>query len=131
MDATSVETLHDTNVYDVYALTIDYTSQKLYWVNTNNRHIESSNCNGTERVIISTAAEISYSWGIAVFAGDIYWTEYYSRKVYKLPLNSSTVFTIAESVTYLYGLQIYSKEKQVQGINIISLHFARIHNLPQ
>ena len=119
MDGTSVETLHDTNVYNVYAITLDYTSQKLYWVNTNNRHIESSNCNGTERVIISTAAEIFYSWGIAIFDGDIYWTEYYSRKVYKLPLNSSTVFTIAESITTLYGLQIYSKEKQVQGINII------------
>ena len=118
MDGTSVETLHDTNVYDVHALTLDYTSQKLYWVDNINDHIEMSNCNGTERVVVSTAAEIDYSRGIAVFAGDIFWTEHYTRKVYKLPLNSSTVFTIAESVTNLYGLQIYSKVKQPQGEEI-------------
>ena len=116
MDGTSVETLH--NVYNVFTLTLDYTSQKLYWVDNINDHIEMSNCNGTERVVVSTAAEIDYSRGIAVFAGDIFWTEYYSRKVYKLPLNSSTVFTIAESVTNLYGLQIYSKEKQPLGEEI-------------
>lgn len=115
MDGKSISTLHNSNLYYPRVLALDYHSQKLYWIH--NSRLESSNSDGTGRVLIIVSSLIGSPLSISMFGEYLYWTAYQS--IYRVSLNSpyniSTVLN-SELLSSLYGLQVYSKEKQPEGM---------------
>ena len=120
MDGKSISTLHNSSLGYPSVLAIDYGSQKLYWIH--NSQLESSNSDGTGRVTIFVSSELGSPQSVSVFGEYLYWTQYQS--IYLVPLNSPMrVTTVLNNglLSNLYGLQIYSKEKQPEGIVIVYL----------
>ena len=114
MDGKSVSTLHNSSLGYLRVLALDYSSQKLYWIHNN--ALESSNSDGTGRMVIFVSSEIGSPLSVSVFGEYLYWTAHQS--IYRVPVNSpinvSTVLN-SELLSNLYGLQVYSKEKQPEG----------------
>ena len=114
MDGKSISTLHNSSLGYLRVLAIDYGSQKLYWIH--NSQLESSNSDGTGRATIFVSSELGSPQSVSVFGEYLYGTQYQS--IYRVPLNSPTnITTVLDSgfLRTLYGLQVYSKEKQPEG----------------
>ncbi len=68
MDGTSRTILHSTDIYQAYGLTLDYTSQTLYWADYTLRRLESSSVDGSNRVLLTTMG-IQSPYYMTFFAG--------------------------------------------------------------
>ena len=58
MAGTSRSVLHTNNLVAPIGLTIDYSSQTLYWIDTARRRIESSSVDGSNRRTVTTLGNI-------------------------------------------------------------------------
>ena len=62
-------------------LTIDYTSDRIFWADSKRDYIGSSNLDGSN--IIAVAKNIPNPYGLAVFEDNIYWTNYRGGQVFR------------------------------------------------
>ena len=118
MDGTSRSVLHNNNLVAPIGLTIDYSSQTLYWIDTARRRIESSSVDGSNRRTVTTLGNIR-PWGMVFYNGNLYWGNRTNR--------SSTIYTASTSFpsprvlldfTFNYhphGIQVVSSSRQLQG----------------
>ncbi len=67
--------LHSTDLIWPNDLTIDFTTQTLYWVDANLDKIESSNLDGTNRTLL-TQSLILHPFSITMFSGMLYWSDW-------------------------------------------------------
>ena len=70
-------------------LTLDYNFQRLYWVDANLDRIESSNVNGTDRVIV-TRQLILHPFSITFYDGHLYWSDWIIDQVLHTSLTDPT-----------------------------------------
>ena len=110
MDGTSQTVLHNTGLVWPNGLTIDYATQTLYWVDAQLDRIETSTASGTGRRILSTT-NIYHPFGIDVFQGTLYWTDWQARAVLKASVSQPT------SVQYV----IYNLYLDPMSIRTVSL----------
>ncbi|KOX76539.1 Vitellogenin receptor [Melipona quadrifasciata] len=97
----------------VFALTIDYTRSKLYWSNTFHKTIESSNLDGSNRVVVLNTL-IYQALSISIYEDSLYWL-------------ISTTGTIRKCK--LYGDK--SCTTIIIGISNIDKHFIISHTIKQ
>ena len=137
MDGTNLTILHDTNLSAPYDLTLDYDTQTLYWADYNLNKIEKSSTDGSGRAVLTTS-NVQDPYSITFFAGRLYWTDSYYRKLYTTPVVTPAVTTITAYQTYyLYGIQAIAEDRQPQGkclhscttIIFITLHNAQVITL--
>ena len=116
MDGDSREVLHSTSLADVYAITMDYESQELYWADFTLNKIESSNVNGSDRTTLTSSVRDPYS--MAYFNGTLYWGDNtYNRVLTGTVTSPGTGTFLGGSVSYdVYGINIVSKDTQPLGI---------------
>ena len=62
-------------------LTIDYTSDRIFWADTKRNYIGSSNLEGADMVIFAESIQSPY--GLTVFEDSIYWTNYRGGQVFR------------------------------------------------
>ena len=62
-------------------LTIDYTSDRIFWVDGKRNYIGSSDLDGSKMVVVAT--NIQHPFGLTVFEDFVYWTNYRGRKVFR------------------------------------------------
>ena len=112
MDGNSRMVLHNTNLRDTYAITIDYENQVLYWADFTLNKIESSNVDGTNRRTLTTSVRDPYS--ITYFNGRLYWGDNYYNRILTGPATSPGSGTyLGGSVRYdVYGIHVISREAQ-------------------
>lgn len=92
MDGTNVETLHSERVKSPTALTIDYETQTIYWIDSHQRVLEMSNVDGSNRTEL--AKNISTSpFSMDIFDGFIYWSDNIDNTIYYAPVSSPTNIT--------------------------------------
>ena len=120
MDGTSRSVLHNDNLVDPIGLTIDYSSQTLYWIDarTLGPRIESSSVDGSNRRTVTTLDDI-LPWGMVFYNGNLYWTDRTngSRTIY----TASTSFPSPRNLLEFtfnhapHGIQVVSSSRQSQG----------------
>lgn len=115
MDGSSRTVLHSTNLWDTYAITMDYESQILYWADYTLNKIESSNVDGSNRLILSTSVRDPYS--MAYYDGRLYWGDNYFNRILTGPAASPGSGTyLGGGVAYdVYGIHIISRDTQPLG----------------
>ena len=98
-------------------LTIDYVSEKLFWVDAKLHSIVSSNYDGTGIVrILSSQTNLKHPFAITVFEDFLYWTDWETEAIHR-----ANKFTGANSTSIALGLyspmdiHMYHKLKQVKG----------------
>lgn len=57
-------------------LTIDFTLNRLYWIDAKLRRIETCDMNGHHRVLVRKLSFYSHPFAISVFEDHIYWTDW-------------------------------------------------------
>jgi len=74
MDGTSRTVLHSTGLTFPSGITLDYTSQTLYWIDAIGLRIESSDVDGSNRQIVTTSSIIDHGelyTTLEIFIGQI------------------------------------------------------------
>lgn len=107
--------LHNTNLADTYAITIDFDNQVLYWADITLNKIETSSVDGSNRRTLTTSLRDPFS--IAYYNGRLYWGDNSFNRIL-----TGTV-TAPGSGTYIggglsydaYGIHIVSRETQPLG----------------
>ncbi len=147
MDGSGIETvvlLNNTYIVHTFAFTLDYSQQRLYWMNSSDscyytNYIESSRVDGSGRRIAYDPSNSRYgsngcyygyyrqTQAIDFFGGAIY---LYSRRNYDIiktevgnVLNITRFHYVSNYMcqsSYMYPvLKVISPERQLQGIHII------------
>lgn len=88
MDGNSRTILHSSGLSLVYALTIDYQTQTLYWADHAHNRIESSSVNGSNRRILTSS--LRDPWAITFYGGVLYWTDTYFDRIYSFSVRTSS-----------------------------------------
>ena len=118
MAGTSRSVLHNNNLVDPIGLTIDYSSQTLYWIDGRTFRIERSSVDGSNRRTVTTLGNI-LPWGMVFYNGNLYWGDRTngSRTIY----TASTSFPSPRNLLDFrfsnqpLGIQVVSSSRQLQG----------------
>lgn len=112
MEGSSHTIIHSTNLQRPRALAIDYQTQIIYW--TDNNKLESSNTNGSNRIVLNSNLRNAYS--MVFFNGALYWTDQSNRGIYTIQTSSPNNITLVlYTGNYLYGIQVFDKNVQFEG----------------
>ena len=114
MDGVNMMTLHIMRLSNPYGLAIDYGTQTLYWTDYSYGLIESSNTDGSNRQIISTAPFNPF--GLAVYDRKVYWSERDHGSIYSAPITFTANSTVVTYVSNPTGIRIIAQEMQPHGM---------------
>ena len=120
MDGTSRTVLHNSRLTSPTGITLDYTTQTLYWIDADRFRIESSAVDGSNRQVVTSTVNENFPWGIVYYSGNLYWTDrngnrsviYTSSARFPSPRNLLSGFTL----NFLpLGIEVVSSSRQVLG----------------
>ena len=117
MDGTSREVLHNTNLVWPNALTLDYDTQILYWMDAWLDKFESSNADGSNRRLLSTT-HIYHPFGLTLCQNRFYWTDWLLNAVLTAPINRPTAVSVVIRGLTLdpMGIICVSLDRQLAGL---------------
>ena len=109
----SRQTLHSTELAWPNALTIDYTSQTLYWADAKLNKIERSNVDGSSRTLLTTNL-ILHPFGLTYHAGYLYWSDWQTDQITTTPIDDpdNVTVVIASLNTEPMGLEVVATSRQ-------------------
>jgi hypothetical protein len=100
-------------------LTLDYESDRLFWVDAKLHIIVSSDLNGLRRQILLTSFKyLMHPFSIAVFEDDVFWTDWQTQSIHKVNrlnspnLNDSHVQLVADKLLMPMDIAVYHTLKQ-------------------
>lgn len=116
MDGLARRVIHNTGLGWPNALTLDYETQVLYWADANLDRIESSQADGTNRVLI-TQRFIIHPFSITVSDGNLYWTDWAFDSVLSAPISSpdSTRLVVGRLDTEPMNIHVIARTRQPTG----------------
>ena len=119
MDGTSRVALHSTNLRWPNALTLDYNTQTLYWMDAFLDKLESSNADGSNRRLLSRT-QIRHPFGVTFYQNRLYWTDWQLNTVYSASVSRPTVVSVVRSGLRLdpMGISVVSVERQPAGLQM-------------
>ena len=98
-------------------LTIDYTSDRLYWVDAKHRVIESINISGTDRKKVVTRG-LHHPFSITVFEDSIFWTDWHFKSISSAnKVNGRGYKTIHSGLHFPMDLRSYHPQRQPEYVN--------------
>ena len=96
-------------------LTIDQTTNLLYWADAKLDKIEVSDLNGgNRRVILSSAADI-HPFGITVYQGMLYWTDWINKSISRLDLSTGNRKLIIKGFQRPMDIHLYDASTTTSG----------------
>ena len=112
-DNSTRKALHSTNLKWPNGITIDHNTQTLYWVDAGLNKIESSNVDGSNRVLITTN-QIFHPFGITYHNGYLYWSDWQTDRITKTSISTPDDITVLVSRlgTEPMGLEVVTISKQ-------------------
>ena len=115
MDGNAHTILHNTGLQTPYALTIDYTTQTLYWADYALNKLESSNTDGTNRTVLNTNLRNPYA--LTYFGGKLYWNEWTYNIIYTTrPSSPNTITSLTQLTVDPQDIEIIDETVQFEGI---------------
>ena len=114
MDGSSRMALHTTNLQTPYALTIDYATQTLYWMDYALNKLESSSTDGSNRRLLRSNLQNPY--GMVFYVGKLYWTDWTYNGIYStLSSNPSSITSLLPLSVDPYGIHVLDDIVQYEG----------------
>jgi len=115
MDGRNRSVIHNTSLVRPYGLTLDYSTQVLYWADASLDKIESSNVDGSNRRVL---VDIVYDpFGITLFEDTLYFSDLVGGIFSTNKSGGQAVkllhVTICDDP---FGIQVVTEERQPQGI---------------
>ena len=92
-------------------ITLDLSSQRLFWADRGNQRIETSFTDGSNRMILIASTR---AWGLSIFRGILYWAQWSPQRVKVASVNSTNTDITSSLTSSLLptGTAVVSKHKQ-------------------
>jgi len=117
MDGASRTVIHSSGLCSPLGLTLDYTSQTLYWMDNCYRRMEKSNVDGSGRTVLAQYGIIWSPYSIAYFNGTLYWSDTRYDRLITTPSESvSATFFTSVLANNPYGIEVFAAERQPSGM---------------
>ena len=115
MDGTSRRSIVTGNLGWPNGLTIDQTTNLLYWADAKLDKIEVSDLNGgNRRLILSSAADI-HPFGLTVYQGMLYWTDWNNKSITRLDLSNGNREMIITGLKKPMDIHLYDSSVAISG----------------
>ena len=124
MDGLGRSVLIDTDLEEPYGITIDYTQQKIYWVDGLLDKIEYCNPDGSGRITLTTLPS-GFGMGVPyslTLEGDyLYWTEWDTNSLYSVHKTEggNVMQILSDLVVNPNGIQAVSASQRVYGESMV------------
>ena len=116
MDGRNRSVIHTTGLVWPNGLTLDFQNQVLYWADASLDKIESSNVDGSNRRLINSFNSDLHPYGLALFDGVLYFTDWTGPSVKTV---DPTTGNVTNGIIGLYGqpfgIRAVSEERQPTG----------------
>ena len=112
MDGSDRRVLHDTGLTWPNGLTIDYTAQRIYWVDASLDKIEYSNVDGSGRFELLT--QLDHPFSITLEGDMLFWTDWFNQAIHvthKL-LSSGETFVYNNLRDRPFGIEAVTPTRQ-------------------
>ena len=116
MDGSSRRTIVTGSLRWPNGLTIDRTTNLLYWADAKLDKIEVSNLNGGNRRVIKSSSANIHPFGLTVYKGMLYWTDWIRRSISRYDLSSGNTNIIITGLRRPMDIHLYDSSVQVSGI---------------
>lgn len=112
MDGSRPRTIVTQNVHQPKDLAIDYTEQRLYWIDSKNDVIESTRLDGTDRIrFVKMNGKKLRS--LVVYNENLYWSEWHTNSIKSVNLAGNAVEkTIVTASDLIYDIAIHHSSLQ-------------------
>jgi low density lipoprotein receptor-related protein 5/6 len=125
-DSETRQILVSNNINWPNGLTIDYQTERLWWVDAKMARIESMNFDGTDRIIQinGTNGELGHPFSLAVFGQSIFWTDWGQKLIYRTTKkDSSRRITVVKRLQNFspMDIKIVHPHQQLKGITLFIL----------
>lgn len=109
----SRQILHNTGLAWPNCLTIDYSTETLYWADAQLNKIETSKVDGTNRRILTTNL-ILHPFGLTYHSGYLYWSDWQTDQITMTPVSSPDNVTVVVSTldTEPMGIEVVALSRQ-------------------
>ncbi len=114
MDGTERIVLHNTSLVWPNALTLDFQTQTLFWADANQKKVEASEADGTNRRLITTT-EISHPFSIAVLNTTLYLTDWTSDSLKVISNFEGAAVTTMNFCGRPFGIRVVDQSVQPFG----------------
>ena len=125
MDGTSRRVLFDSGLGWPNGLTLDYTSQTLYWTDAQLDKLERSSTDGTNRQQLPVSARyFIHPFSLTFHRGYLYWTDWVWNAVFSAPVdNTENGISVVLGRLRLdpMAIHVFSEERQPSGQGIIAI----------
>ena len=119
MDGDARRTLHSTSLVWPNGITLDYATERLYWVDALLDRIEYSLYDGSQRTVLRS--DLSHPFALTIFGDLVYWTDWNHNSVFSthktLSLGIGTVRDFLRGVPY--GIEAVDASRQASGNLVI------------
>ena len=122
LDGSDRRVLHNTGLSQPVGITLDYTTQRVYWSDVALDRIEFSNFDGSGRAIVeSEATGLYHPFALTVADDLLFWTDWETNSAYSTHKehgfdNTLGYFaTVASFSSTPYGIEAVLESRQVQG----------------
>ena len=101
-------------------LTIDQTTNLLYWADAKLDTIEASDLNGENRRVIMSSRSV-HPFGLTVYQNMLYWTDWNQKSISRFNLTSGNTETIINGLQKPMGIHVYDTSSTISGTDIIAV----------
>lgn len=114
MDGSAHTAIHTTNLQTPYALSIDYTTQTLFWADSTLNKLESSSTDGKNRKSLNT--NLGDPFAMAFFDGRLYWTDVGDDGIYSTrAVAQGSITSVLPLNADMYGVKVVDEDLQIEG----------------
>ena len=114
MDGTGRTTLHDTDLVWPNAITVDYSSQTLYWADAYLDYIGKSATDGSNREVLYNIPISFHPYALEYYNGYILWTDWIHHAVVFVPVLGAT------SLNVFPNTDLYPLARGPNGIHVVA-----------
>ena len=117
MDGTGREVLHNTGLGWPSALTIDFHSQTLFWIDGKLDKLESSKVDGSERIIL-TEKGLGNPFDMTLYQNLLYisnWGPPAIRVFHIGESSSASIAALLDPHFLLFGIEVVTSQRQIKG----------------
>lgn len=116
MDGRNRSVIHNTSLTWPNGLALDFQNQVLYWADASLDKIESSNVDGSNRRIITSFTDDLHPFGLALFDGILYFTDWAGSSVRSVDPRNGNITNIIQGLNgQPFGIRAVSEQRQPIG----------------
>ena len=120
MDGSSRQTIVTGNITLPNGLTIDYSTNRLFWADAKLDKIEVSDLNGGNRRLIMSSVANIHPYGLAVYLDMLYWTDWSAKSISRFNLSSGNQQMIVTGLQKPMDIHVFDPSLGFPGTKLIS-----------